>query len=121
MHLAHADQHPASISHALQSVSRLARELTVDGGPETQAIVMKSMQTIAREFDGIGPLINNLIKQLGVPARTPMANALADMAAALDHTSVLTTGLAENWNVLTGWSTGSTPSPTPWPCRFSRT
>ena len=92
---------PASISHALQSVSRLARELTVDGGPETQAIVMKSMQTIAREFDGIGPLINNLIKQLGVPARTPMAGALADMAAALDHTSVLTTGLAENWNVLT--------------------
>lgn len=92
---------PASISHALQSVSRLARELTVDGGPETQAIVMKSMNTIAREFEGVGPLINNLIKQLGVPARTPMAGALADMATALDHTSVLTTGLTDNWNILT--------------------
>ncbi len=92
---------PASISDTMQSVSRLARQLTVDGGPEVQAVVLKSMHTVSREIDGVGPIINNLIKQLAVPARTPMVGALADMATVLDHTGTLTTGLADNWATLT--------------------
>ncbi|GAA3048996.1 hypothetical protein GCM10010528_30200 [Gordonia defluvii] len=91
---------PASISDALQSVTRLARQLTTDAAPDDQVKVMQSLSTVSREFTGVGPLINNLIKQLAVPARTPMAGALADMATALDHTSSLATGLADNWGVM---------------------
>ncbi|NNG98469.1 MlaD family protein [Gordonia araii] len=91
---------PATISETLQSVNRLARQLTIDGGPQQTAQVMKSISTISGELDGVGPVLNGLIKQLAVPARTPIAGALGDMATALDSTSALTVGLADNWGVL---------------------
>ncbi|MFT4201705.1 MlaD family protein [Gordonia sp. (in: high G+C Gram-positive bacteria)] len=91
---------PSSISEALQSVNRIADELTGAGGPEQNAKVMGSLTAISKELTGVGPIINSLIKQLAVPAQTPMAGALADMATALDHTSSLTVGLADSWPIL---------------------
>ncbi|MFT3900983.1 MAG: MlaD family protein [Gordonia sp. (in: high G+C Gram-positive bacteria)] len=91
---------PASISQALQSVNRIADELTNGSSPEQSAKVMSSLASIAKELDGVGPVLNGLIKQLAVPARTPMTGALADMATSLDHTSALAGGLADNWGVL---------------------
>ncbi|WP_186343394.1 MlaD family protein [Gordonia crocea] len=91
---------PATISETLQSVNRLARQLTVEGGPEQTAQVMRSISSIAGQLDGVGPIINGLIKQLAVPARTPMVGALGDMATALDNTSAMTVGLADNWGIL---------------------
>lgn len=91
---------PSSIAEALQSVNKLARELTADADPDQSAKVMASLNSISREMDGIGPIVNNLLKQLAVPARTPITGALADMATTLDHTSVLANGLADNWGTL---------------------
>ena len=66
------------------------------------AIVMKSMQTIAREFDGIGPLINNLIKATRRPRTDADGRCAGGHGGGTGPHECPDDGLAENWNVLTG-------------------
>lgn len=91
---------PLSVSKSLASMSALAKQLTVGGGPEQTAVVLKSISVADRELAGVGPVINALIKQLAVPAKTPMSGALVDMATTIDNMSALSSGLASNWPML---------------------
>ncbi len=88
---------PLSVSKSLDSVSNIAKQLTVDGGPEQTAVVLRSVTVANKELAGVGPVLNTVIKQLAAPARTPMTGALADLATTIDNMSTLTYGLSSNW------------------------
>lgn len=91
---------PVSIAKSLESISTLSQQLTTGGGPEQFQQVLHSVQTLNTEFSGAGPILNSIIKQLGVPSRTPIVGALGDLATVIDNVSDLTTGIAGNWHLL---------------------
>ncbi|MFW0787600.1 MlaD family protein [Gordonia sp. CPCC 206044] len=100
---------PVSISRSLQSVSDLAEEMTLGGGPQQAQRVLGSMSSLDRELAGTGPLLNAMIKQLAKAPHTPMVGGLVDTARVIDNVSSLTTGLAGNWKLLQDFITTAAP------------
>lgn len=100
---------PVSISKSLESVGKVGRELTIDGGPGQLASVLSSVNTVGNELAGTGPVLNAMIKQLAVAPRTPITGALGDMATVIDNVSALSGGIVSNGGLFRNLVTELTP------------
>ncbi|NMO00736.1 MCE family protein [Gordonia sp. TBRC 11910] len=90
---------PVSISKSLESIAKVGKQLTSDGGPQELAAVMSSVRNISGGLAGTGPILNTIIKQLAVAPNTPITGGLADMVTVIDNVSAMSTGLADNWGL----------------------